>query len=65
MKKSFFDEYYPEQRLPHDLQVAERDGHFTGVLDAKGNRLYRNPDPVGFVTDFRPEKPQTRRRSKR
>lgn len=52
-KKLYFDDYQEPQRSPHDFQVRENDSHFTGVYNAEGQPLYRHPEPVGFVTDFR------------
>ena len=64
-KKSYFTDYDPDPKLPHEFTVEERRGQFIGLLDARGNKLYRNPEPVGFVTSFRAEKTHPRRRSKR
>lgn len=34
---------------PYDsLTVVEREPAFTGLLDEKGNEIWRVPDPVGF-----------------
>jgi hypothetical protein len=30
--------------------AADHDDYFTGLLDHKGNRIYRAPRPIGFHT---------------
>ena len=35
-------------RLPQP-QVAEREPVWTGLVDADGNRIYKLPDPIGFL----------------
>ena len=49
--------YYPVVAHEH---VATN----TGILDANGNPIYRQPRAVGFVTDFSQHKPVVRVKAK-
>ena len=40
---------YPEMKMPHDLQVKRRELEDTKVLNAQGKRIYRAPEPIGYV----------------
>lgn len=48
-----WDRLYGEEDEPHrpDLCVAEHLPKFTGLLDAKGEQIWREPRPVGFGRD--------------
>jgi hypothetical protein len=36
------------ERLPHPM-VTAREPEWTGLVDADGRRIYRLPDPIGFL----------------
>ena len=49
-QKAFDDDWY-EAPLEPALTVIENDPIPTGLLDAKGNDIYRMNDPMGFQFD--------------
>lgn len=39
------------QPLVPGVQVADHEAAFTGLLDAKGEEIWRQPNPMGFGKD--------------
>lgn len=58
MSKSFIVTEWGGTCYP--MTVHEHVGVKTGLLDASGREIIRQPNPVGFVTDFQQAKPVVR-----
>lgn len=42
------DEWYNDPLLPH-VNVPDHEASFTGLLDSRGEEIWREPNPMGFV----------------
>lgn len=43
---------WDESSLTPDLAVADHDAVFTGLLDASGDEIWREPNSIGFHADL-------------
>jgi hypothetical protein len=41
------DTWYADPGIPH-IDVPEHKASFTGILDARGEEIWRGPNPMGF-----------------
>jgi hypothetical protein len=44
------DDWYSDPLLPC-VAVSDHEAAFTGLLDAKGEEIWRSPNPMGFGRD--------------
>lgn len=44
-----WDDVEPSRR---DLTVSDHEAAFTGLLDSKGEEIWRGPNPIGFGSDL-------------
>jgi hypothetical protein len=44
------DTWFTDPLLPN-VDVPEHEASFTGLLDAKGEEIWRGPNPMGFGRD--------------
>jgi len=45
------DDWYTDPLIPN-VDVPEHEAAFTGLLDAKGEEIWRGPNPMGFGRDW-------------
>lgn len=43
-----FDDYWYEPPIITNVSVCDHEPIFTGLLDADGNEIWRDPEPIGF-----------------
>ena len=42
-------DYDEKMELPHSFQVQKTIPKDTGILTATGKKIFKNPEPIGFV----------------
>jgi hypothetical protein len=46
--RAYFDDWEGVENTPFVTMTCDHQSIFTGLLDADGNEIWRDPEPIGF-----------------